>query len=169
MKKLKILIVGRPDPVKNYDKMIDIIEGIANRKNPLVECIIIGQRNEYISNLIKGRSAEYILTGHLNHEQVLEYYNHATHVMVLSNAENFSMVILEGLYHGLVPISHNRIGITEYLGENEWIDVTDVMEEVEKTVDKILIEYKVKKISESNLLLNKQYWLSRYLKEFTSC
>lgn len=109
-----ILAVGGFNPVKGFDRLIEIWSMIANDV-PAWKLIIVGDGKDYsnIKALVhsKGLTDRVILPGFMENEQVFELMARSKIYAMTSHTEAFSFVLVESMQMEMCPIAFDvRVG-----------------------------------------------------------
>ena len=114
--KIIVLYVGRGSSEKRVD-LIGRIAGLINKNNSTVEFHFIGKNLE---NIIAKKDQPFcIFHGEITDKnKINEFYKKAHLLLITSSREGFPMVVMEGMMHGVVPISTNVGGISEHVKNN---------------------------------------------------
>lgn len=111
-----LLFVGRVDPIKGLDILVDAMRKIERK----IELNIVGgpskgKKNlENIKNYARDLKVNFI--GRVEHEKLLTYYRNAGVVIVPSYYESFGLVGLEAMASARPVIGFNDTGLTETVG-----------------------------------------------------
>jgi len=93
-----VIAVGRPDPSKRLDLLISALSEVEQ-----VYLAVVGPENSPLSDEYKARSralgvdARVIWTGYKTGKELIEIYSAADVAALLSESENFGMVVVEAL------------------------------------------------------------------------
>lgn len=136
---LRLLVMGRMDPMKGVADLVPILERLQDLNVP-VKLTIVGGYHELLARRLKKRCLDHLVTwaGRISHE---DCYRIATiHDVFLMNSrkEPFGMVTIEAMSMGCVPmaydcpsgnteiIDHNKNGLLVPLGDfdtwAQWIE-----------------------------------------------
>ena len=120
LEKNNIIAVGRLEPEKGFEDLIDIMSKVI-KKNKNLRLTIIGdgsQRNK-IETKIKSLKLEknITITGYLTQEQIKKYYQKASLLINTSYEESFGLVLIEAASYGIPSIAFSCA-----LGAKEIID-----------------------------------------------
>lgn len=120
LEKNNIIAVGRLEPEKGFEDLIDIMSKVI-KKNKNLKLTIIGdgsQRNK-IETKIKSLKLEknITITGYLTQEQMKKYYQKASLLINTSYEESFGLVLIEAASYGIPSIAFSCA-----LGAKEIID-----------------------------------------------
>jgi glycosyltransferase involved in cell wall biosynthesis len=123
---LRVLYVGRLSKPKNVSALLRAVAQ-ANASGAQLTCAIVGEGKElsHLQQLASelGIEREIEFAGGLDHERVLERFQHA-HILVLaSESEGWPKSLVEGMAHGLICVGSNRGLIPELLGDSRGIVV----------------------------------------------
>lgn len=108
---LRLLFVGRLDPIKALDSLIDALALLHRRGDDRVSLVIAGGGNPDYARSLAQRSAEaglsdrIQLTGDVRGEQKERLYQEADVFVLPSHSENFGIAIAEALARGLPAIA----------------------------------------------------------------
>ena len=123
----EVLAVGRLDPVKGFDRLIQCF-AVLHEKFPEWKLKIVGDGDEYskLSDMIaKYDAAEYIeLAGRFTPEQVEEEMKRASVYAMSSYSEGFPFVLLEAMSNSLPVVAfETRSGLSMMIrqGENGYL------------------------------------------------
>lgn len=116
---IRILYVGRITQPKHVDTLLIALSSLKQKNLPF-ECIIVGDgpnRGEFEELSQKLQiTKEVQFTGGLVYEQVLEHYQWADILVLVSEAEGWPKAIAEGMAFGLICIGANRGLVPQMLG-----------------------------------------------------
>lgn len=122
----RVLYVGRLSGGKNVDVLLTAIAELGRRSIPC-HCTIVGdgpQRPSLETQVAQlGLQDRVELVGAVAHEQVLDYYERADVLVLVSETEGWPKAIAEGMAFGLVCIGSDRGLIPEMLGEGRGLVV----------------------------------------------
>jgi len=105
--------VGRLHPVKGFLRLIEIWGEISKKSDTKLKIIGGGEQREELSALIKKLDLEdkVILTGALDHNQVLEEMQKSIFYTMTSTSEGFGFVLIEAMSQGTPAIAFDvRVG-----------------------------------------------------------
>lgn len=140
-----ILFVGRIEPLKGVDRLLEAISKLDKKK---IELIVIGGDTESQSELDRLHNISQELniqdlvtfTGNLEHEELPQYYSAADICVIPSYYESFGLVALESLACG-TPVVSTRVGGIEKIvqqGKTGYIVDSNSAPELAKGIAKIL-------------------------------
>ncbi|MGB3342109.1 MAG: glycosyltransferase [bacterium] len=113
-----LLFVGRVDPIKGLDILIDALREIGKK----VQLNVIGGPSKGKKNLenIKAyaQDLEVNFIGQVKHEQLLKYYQNAGIVIIPSYYESFGLVGLEAMASARPVIGFQDTGLAETVGSD---------------------------------------------------
>ncbi|MSQ14275.1 MAG: glycosyltransferase family 1 protein [Dehalococcoidia bacterium] len=115
--KKTLLFVGRIDPIKGVDIMLESVSKLA--ENYDIQAVIVGAE----PNVTNGKSSGYLeglvhdmgiadkvtLAGSVDHKELPHYYNAADICVIPSYYESFGMVAIEAMASG-TPVVASRVG-----------------------------------------------------------
>ena len=113
--KKTILFVGRQDPLKGLDNVLEAISLLYQRDD--FQLVVIGDNSGYLDPIqtdrgSQGQSAinrKIIFTGSVPHEDMYLYYNAADFCVIPSYYESFSLVAMESMACG-TPVLATAVG-----------------------------------------------------------
>lgn len=110
-----IVCIGRMEPQKGYDRMIDVIEKIINNtaKNICVTVVGDGSEKTNIENIIKSKNMEKYFDFVGASPNVSKYLNSADLFLSTSYSEGAGMVLLEALISRVPIVAPNVNGIKD--------------------------------------------------------
>lgn len=111
---LIILFVARNSPEKRVDLFLRITEICAEQNLP-VEFLMIGDFNDLCYPVNDNTS---IIGEVYNKDDLNKFYSRAHLLFVTSSREGFPMVILEGMSHGVIPVSTAVGEIPAYINKS---------------------------------------------------
>ena len=110
-----ILFVGRQDPLKGLDNILEAVS-LLDRRNDF-QLVVIGDNNAHLDSIQTahglqaedGANRNIIFVGSVPHEDMYLYYNAADFCVVPSYYESFSLVAMESLACG-TPVLATAVG-----------------------------------------------------------
>lgn len=123
------LTIGRIDPIKNYEVLIDAFK---QHNHGDYQLVIGGDTNNEYGKIVKARAKgcnNIIFTGIVSGDAKLELLKNCMAYCLLSSSEGLPIALLEGLSYGKIPIVTRIPSIMEVLEEYEiglWSDVKNV-------------------------------------------
>jgi glycosyltransferase involved in cell wall biosynthesis len=122
-----ILTVCRPDWMKRVDLILDSIKD----KTDYYLVFIGDDKKEISKEWIQkaeslGLSRRFINTGILKGLDLIEMYNIADVFVLISENENFSMVVVEALMCGTPCVISENVGVADYLISNKHTQIVDL-------------------------------------------
>jgi len=113
--KITLLFVGRPDPIKGLENLLQACSMLSPDKD--YQLLVIGCGNRYMSDLWQsaGRDRDdrikdrVIFVGPVDHEKMYLYYNAADLCVIPSYYESFCLTALESIACG-TPVLATRVG-----------------------------------------------------------
>ena len=113
--KKMILFVGRQDPLKGLDNVLEAISLLSQRDD--FRLVVIGDNSLYLDPLPKAQSSQpqsatdrnIIFIGSVPHEDMYLYYNAADFCVIPSYYESFSLVAMESIACG-TPVLATAVG-----------------------------------------------------------
>lgn len=140
-----IISVGRLEPVKGFDDLIDVFE-IFQEKNPDWNLKIIGSgsQKEALKNKINSLNLQnkVLLLGELTTEKVEEEYSNSSIYVMTSHSESLGLVLIEAASAGLPLFAFDSCdGPKEIIqsGENGYLipnrDKKQMAEKIAKTIE----------------------------------
>ncbi len=120
LEKNNIIAVGRLEPEKGFEDLIDVMSKVI-KKNKNLKLTIIGDgsQRKKIETKIKSLKLEknITITGYLTQEQIKKYYQKASLLINTSYEESFGLVLIEAASYGIPSIAFSCA-----LGAKEIID-----------------------------------------------
>ena len=117
----RLLFVGRVDPIKGLDVLIDALRIIGKE----IHLDIVGGASKGIKNLesIKAYAGDLPVhfLGPVKHEELSTYYQHASILVVPSYYESFGLVALEAMASARPVIGFRDTGLAETVGDDAGI------------------------------------------------
>jgi glycosyltransferase involved in cell wall biosynthesis len=121
-----VITVGRADPAKRYDLLIRALAVI-----PQMYLLVVGPETcdltrswQDFANELKV-SDRIIWTGNLAGDKLLRAYGAADIFSLISNSENFAMVVVEAMACGLPVLINPEVGVSEFLEKTEGIMIIE--------------------------------------------
>ncbi len=116
------LFVGRFDPYKNIVGLIKSFNDLKQEGNPELKLVIVGEedaRYPEAPRLVKdlGLEKEVILTGYLEEEELVYWYNRAAAFILPTFYEGFGLPIVEAFACGCPVITSNVASVPEVAGD----------------------------------------------------
>ena len=116
------LFVGRFDPYKNIVGLIKSFNDLKREGNPELKLVIVGEedaRYPEAPRLIKdlGLEKEVILTGYLEEDEMVYWYNRAAAFILPTFYEGFGLPIVEAFACGCPVITSNVASVPEVAGD----------------------------------------------------
>jgi glycosyltransferase involved in cell wall biosynthesis len=116
---LRIISVGRLNPIKGFDLLIEAVKGLEDIKLVLVGD---GPEKENLERLAIELQVDLELTGRLSQEEIIERLQIADIYVLSSYSEGMSNALMEGMACGL-PVLSTRVGGAEELLEDNGLIV----------------------------------------------
>lgn len=114
-----LLSVGRLEPEKGFDRLLD---AFANIKHDDLTLVIVGDGilREGLEEKAKilGIEKHVHFAGAVPHDELWEYYTDCDMFVLLSRSEALGLVVWEAMYTGLPVIGSRAEGIIESIGKN---------------------------------------------------
>jgi len=123
---VRVLFVGRLSKSKNVDVLLEAVAA-AKSNGTRFECIIVGEGPERAA--LQARAAQLGLNGRARFvggvpfERVLDYYEHADVLALVSDLEGWPKAIAEAMAFGLVCIGADRGLLPQMLGDGRGLVV----------------------------------------------
>lgn len=122
IKKPYFLYVGRHDPYKNIDKLVQAYAAYLKDVPAGVNLVITGKRDSRYPEAYQWAEKENLLgkvifTGYVSNEDLLELYRHALAVVLVSRYEGFGLPVLEAMACGVPVLCSNAASLPEVAGE----------------------------------------------------
>lgn len=120
LEKNNIIAVGRLEPEKGFEDLIDVVsKAIKKNKNLKLTIIGDGSQRKKIETKIKELKLEknITITGYLTQEELKKYYEKASLLINTSYEESFGLVLIEAASYGIPSIAFSSA-----LGAKEIID-----------------------------------------------
>jgi len=162
----ELLFVGRIDPVKNLEKIVDLAMELKNEESGFRFKIVgdPGENNKkylfFIKRLIKDKKVEgnFKFFGGVPNKQLPQYYNQASFFVDFSSIYGINKTLLEAMACGCIPIT-NQTTIKLFLGSySNDIFVQSVDEAKNKILDLYHNKQKREKLSkELSQLIQKNH------------
>ncbi|MBI3624367.1 glycosyltransferase family 4 protein [Candidatus Saccharibacteria bacterium] len=158
-----IMYVGRPQPHKNLDRLVQAF-GSLRQVNPGLRLVLVGKRDTLYKQLAK-RTTErgitgVIFTGFVSDSRLRWLYEHTAAYVFPSLSEGFGLPGLEAMVHGAPLISSNATCLPEvYQDAAEYFDPTDT-EQIATAIQKVLDSEEVRKklIKRGVIVAQKYSW-----------
>ena len=112
--RLKLLCVGRLQQQKRFDRAIEA----ASKIRHACELTIVGEGEDKaaLMQLVRVNKLKNVhFVGQKNHDELLAYYQYSDVLLLPSEKEGMSLVMLEAMASGLPIIASDAVGISEYL------------------------------------------------------
>ena len=142
-----IMYVGRPQPHKNLDALVEAF-GILRQKHPELRLVFVGKKDILYHNLQKKVEAlgykNVIFTGFASEGQLRWLYENVTAYVFPSLSEGFGLPPLEAMHHGAPIVSSNATCLPEVNKDGAlYFDPTNTEEMAEK-IDTVLTNTKIR-------------------------
>lgn len=144
---LNVLLVGRLEPQKAYDRAIDVAKILKDKKN--INWFFLGKGYQYEE--LKERCKKYNLNNvkFLGYrENPYAYMRHADIVGLLSEYEGFGLTVVEGMLSGTPVLATKSTGVDEIFDvQGGWIidnNLFAIIDQLEKIIENSF-EYEKKK------------------------
>lgn len=124
-----IMYVGRPQPHKNLERLIDAFV-MLKTKHPNLKLVFAGKKDVLYKRLNRGARAagfdDIIFTGFVSEGQLRWLYEHCAAYVFPSLSEGFGLPGLEAMIHGAPVVSSNATCLPEVYGDAaEYFNPTD--------------------------------------------
>jgi glycosyltransferase involved in cell wall biosynthesis len=167
----KLIFIGRPDPVKNIEFMIEcFLEAL--KINDKLELYIICERDDYLINIENTyKHNSIIFKGYLSREKVQDELNSSSVLLLFSKAENFSMTVLEAINNDVYPVISLELGISDYFVDylGGLIDINDDKKMIARIIASSILKCKTNSFcnakKEFMLKLNPQNIVNKFVNE----
>ncbi len=158
-----ILYVGRPQPHKNLDRLVDAFL-LLRQENPGLRLVLTGEKDVLYKRIEKKVRAKaitnVIFTGFVSEGQLRWLYEHTAAYVFPSLSEGFGLPGLEAMQHGAPVVSSNATCLPEvYKDAAEYFDPLNV-EEMAESIKKVLDDEALRKhlIARGNSVANSYSW-----------
>src|SRR3989344_766333 len=143
-----ILYVGRPQPHKNLDRLLEAF-AILRQSNPNLRLVLAGKKDMLYRRLEKQTKQNgiknVIFTGFVSEEQLRWLYEQTTAYVFPSLSEGFGLPGLEAMVHGAPVVSSNATCLPEvYKDAAVYFDPTNI-QEIADSVLSVLNNEKLRK------------------------
>jgi len=143
-----ILYVGRPQPHKNLDRLLEAF-AILRQSNPNLRLVLAGKKDMLYRRLEKQTKQDgiknVIFTGFVSEEQLRWLYEQTTAYVFPSLSEGFGLPGLEAMVHGAPVVSSNATCLPEvYKDAAVYFDPTNI-QEIADSVLSVLNNEKLRK------------------------
>jgi glycosyltransferase involved in cell wall biosynthesis len=127
----RILQVGTA-PNKNIPNLIEAIKGLS--------CIlhIVGKRNPLYEELLRKNQVKYVYESNLSNEEIIDRYEKADIISLVSTYEGFGMPILEAQAVGRPVITSNLYSMPEVAGDSAVIVDPHDIAAIRKGIERII-------------------------------
>lgn len=141
-----IMYVGRPQPHKNLDRLVDAF-ALSRQEHPGLRLVLAGKRDTLYRRLDKSIERKGIknvhLTGFVSDAQLRWLYEHAKAYVFPSLSEGFGLPGLEAMVHGTPVVSSNATCLPEIYGDAaEYFDPLNV-KAMSRAINKVLDDPKL--------------------------
>lgn len=124
-----IMYVGRPQPHKNLDRLVEAF-AIAKQTHPELKLVLVGKSDTLYKRLERSVNSKHIpdviFTGFVSEGQLRWLYKHAAAYVFPSLSEGFGLPPLEAMVHGCPVVSSNATCMPEVCGDAaEYFDPRD--------------------------------------------
>jgi D-inositol-3-phosphate glycosyltransferase len=148
--KKTILFVGRQDPLKGLDNVLQAVSALNHRDD--FQLVVIGDNNPYPDSIHTAKGAQQesatnrntIFIGSVPHEDMYLYYNAADFCVIPSYYESFSLVAMESISCG-TPVLATAVGeisdlaamwdSCRIIGDNSPVNLARHMEDMLDSID----------------------------------
>jgi glycosyltransferase involved in cell wall biosynthesis len=162
-----LLYVGRPQPHKNLQRLIDAY-ALAKQENPELHLVLAGKFDQAYQLLKeyaeKQEITDIVFTDWITDGQLRWLYEHATAYVFPSLSEGFGLPGLEAMHYDLPVISSNATCLPEVYGDAAaYFDPLNT-QEMANTITKVLAGEQLR----NNLVKNGQEQLKKYSWQHTA-
>ncbi len=158
-----IMYVGRPQPHKNLDRLIEAFV-MLRQTHPGLKLVLAGKRDTLYKRLEKRIEREgiknVVVTGFVTDGQLRWLYEHCAAYVFPSLSEGFGLPGLEAMAHGAPVVSSNATCLPEvYKDGAEYFDPLSI-EEIAAAVDKVLAsdELRTRLVKRGKAVANSYSW-----------
>lgn len=149
-----ILFVGRLDySPKRLDRLLKIWSGIKDKSGWKLCVLGDGPGRNVYETLAKQLGLDDVVF--FGTVDPTPYYEKASILCVTSTYEGFSMVILEGLYHGVIPVAFDSYEAVYDLiepGYNGYIVPSFSLKEYKRSLERLMNNYDLRKSMRKNIM-----------------
>jgi glycosyltransferase involved in cell wall biosynthesis len=143
-----IMYVGRPQPHKNLDRLIEAF-ALLNKTHPRLKLVLAGKKDALYHQLEKKVSGQEIpdvmFTGFVSEGQLRWLYENTAAYVFPSLSEGFGLPGLEAMVHGAPVVSSNATCLPEVYGNAaHYFDPTDTSDMAEK-ISEVLSSKRLRK------------------------
>lgn len=151
-KKLKdsefLLYVGRPQPHKNLEKLLDALS-ILTKKYPDLKLALVGKNDALFERLKaaagkKGVDGSVVFTDFVSEEELRWLYENAKAYVFPSLSEGFGMPALEAMVHGCPVVSSNATCLPEIYGNAAHYFAPTSPKDMAEKIDEVLTNSKLR-------------------------
>lgn len=116
-----ILSVGRLDPEKNVDVVIRAFDAMHSHENGHLMIVGKGVSEKKLQALVKklGLEQSVTFTGHIEHDELPDYYRAADVFVAAGHLETQSLVTLEAMASGLPVVAANALALPELVEDGD--------------------------------------------------
>jgi glycosyltransferase involved in cell wall biosynthesis len=164
-----LLYVGRPQPHKNLDRLVEAFASLSN-KHPDLYLVLAGKKDALYWQLeknVKARNLENVIfTDFVSEAQLRWLYENTACYVFPSLSEGFGLPALEAMAHGAPVASSNATCLPEiYKDSAEYFTPTDI-DSMTTAIEKVLTNKKFSdKLSKSGKKLASSYSWQRMAKQ----
>jgi glycosyltransferase involved in cell wall biosynthesis len=142
-----IMYVGRPQPHKNLDRLVDAFQKL-QENNPELRLVFVGKKDllyQRLRLLVKKRGLENVLfTGFVSEGQLRWLYEHTKVYVFPSLSEGFGLPGLEAMVHGAPVASSNATCLPEVYQDGALYFDPKNTDEMAETIQKLLTSQKLR-------------------------
>lgn len=140
----RLLIVGRLGRAKGLDDLLPVLCRILE-KNPEATLELVGSDHEglverFVRGLDESVARRVVSAGQVQREALPSVYTRASFVVIPARAETFSLVALEAMACGCVPVAWKKSGPAEFLARNKVGRLVENREDWEEELSKLLLD-----------------------------
>lgn len=144
----QLLFIGRVNPIKNIDVLLNSIAEIKNSSNPHIKLLIAGEarldyEKEYFKELIKiifklDIESNVSFLGHIEYNEKQKILASSFALILPSKSENFGNVVIEALAQGTPVIASKNTPweILEETNSGYWVSADS--EDISETISKLM-------------------------------
>ena len=137
-----IMYVGRPQPHKNLDRLVDAFI-LLRQDNPQLRLVLAGKRDSLFKRLEKRvaqkGAGNVIFTGFVSEGQLRWLYEHTAAYIFPSLSEGFGLPGLEAMMHGAPVVSSSATCLPEVYGDGalyfDPLDANDMAEKINAVIN----------------------------------